>query len=177
LALPQLAIANAAVVLMVVELLQAQLAVDLTVINHTLTYTQLAGRFQPYRNTVEYIFDVAHNPDSAQLLAENLKKFPGEGRTFALFAMLKDKDIANTVAPLASLIDHWFIAGLEGARGAASDYLKQQMLSTVKVEAINSFNMLSEAHTAALQQANTLDRIVVFGSFYTVAGIQAILEE
>ena len=175
--LPQLAIANAAVVLMVVELLQAQLAVDLTVINRALTHTHLAGRFQAYRNAVEYIFDVAHNPASAQLLAENLKKCPAEGRTLALFAMLKDKDIANTVAPLASLIDQWFIAGLEGERGATHDYLKQQMLPTVKAEAINSFKTLTEAHQAALQQANIQDRIVVFGSFYTVAGIQAILEE
>jgi len=92
------------------------------------------------------------------------------GRTLAVFSMLKDKDITAVVAVLKSSIAHWFIAGLGGPRGAGVAELGRA-LAAVAVDAVTPCGDVAAAYTQACDMATKNDRILVFGSFYTVATV------
>jgi dihydrofolate synthase/folylpolyglutamate synthase len=92
--------------------------------------------------------------------------------------MLSDKDIATVVKHLAPRIDHWFCAGLPGARALPVEQLAvrvkagiagHQMSGEAEV-AVSAFPSVAEALAAAHKLSKPDDRIVVFGSFLTVAG-------
>ena len=71
------------------------------------------------------ILDVAHNPHAARSLAQNLASLPPCPHTWAVFAMLKDKDMAGVVAALDPHIDTWLVAGIDTPRGATAEKLEQ----------------------------------------------------
>ncbi len=164
--------ANMATALMAVTLLQPRLPVSLTAIKNGFSQTQLPGRIQVLdKNGIE-IHDVAHNPDAVRLLASFLAKTPGAGNTIAVFSMLRNKDIAGSIAAIQSHVDEWFIAELAAERAAHREQLlaafKQQAISRVMV-----FDDMVSAYQAAKRKAGPDDRLVVFGSFYVVAAVQA----
>ena len=72
---------------------------------------------------VTWIFDVAHNPAAARVLAEALERRPVDGRTIAIVAMMQDKDHAGVLGPLLPLVHHWLLTRAGGERGAAPDVL------------------------------------------------------
>jgi dihydrofolate synthase / folylpolyglutamate synthase len=116
------------------------------------------------------ILDVAHNPQAARALAASLASMGGAGRTFAVFAMLKDKDIAGVAGALKSSMHHWFVAGLGGARGAGSAEI-ERILAGAGINAVTACADVLAAYAQACDMAAENDRIVVFGSFYTVAAV------
>jgi dihydrofolate synthase/folylpolyglutamate synthase len=121
------------------------------------------------------ILDVAHNPQAARALAASLAAMGGGGRVLAVFAMLKDKDVAGVVAAVKSRVAHWFIAGLEGARGASAADLSR-VLAASGVTAVTACGNVAAAYTQACDIATENDRIVVFGSFFTVAAVMQMRE-
>lgn len=127
----------------------------------------LAGRFQTVQDSPKIILDVAHNPQAARGLAENLHQTPCSGRTLAVFAMLSDKDIGGVVAALGDEIDAWFVAGIDAPRGTSCEELAGY-LSDVKIFTHPS---IAQALAQACRAASENDRIVAFGSFYTVADV------
>ena len=132
---------------------------------------QLPGRLQRFeRDGVEIILDVAHNPQAARELGAWLKSAPVHGRTFAIFAALGDKDLHGVVAALAAQIDGWFLAGIDdaGPRGLAVAAFAQRLLGTAAADGGQSATV-PEALSAAQAQAVAGDRLLVFGSFRTVA--------
>jgi dihydrofolate synthase/folylpolyglutamate synthase len=132
---------------------------------------QLPGRLQRFeRNGVEIVLDVAHNPQAARELAAWLKTAPVRGRTFAIFAALGDKDLHGVVAALAAQIDGWFLAGIDdaGDRGLAVAAFAQRLLGTPAADGVPSATV-SGALAAAQGRAVAGDRLLVFGSFRTVA--------
>jgi len=117
------------------------------------------------------IIDVAHNPHAARSLAQNLSSLPSCPHTYAVFAMLKDKDIAGVVAALDAHIDTWLIAGIDSARGATVREM-EQVLEHGRVRGeIRAFSNIADALRYAYNAAGENDRILAFGSFYTVAEV------
>ncbi len=163
---------NAAAVLMLLELLQRVLPVDLESIVKGIRNSKIQGRFQIIQNKPRLILDVAHNPEAARALALNLKSMYCAGRTFAVFSMLTDKDISQVVKIMTPMIDCWYMGELDSMRAASNMMLcKNVMDAGVSSEKIRLSKNLRSALTVALEALQKDDRLVVFGSFYTVAEV------
>jgi dihydrofolate synthase/folylpolyglutamate synthase len=137
----------------------------------------VAGRLQRIeRDGVDIVLDVGHNPQAARALGDWLASTPVEGRTWAVFAALGDKDVAGVVDALAPRIDGWFLAGLDeaGPRGAAVDDFAQRLDGT-GAEQGTRHATVGAALAAASAQARAGDRVLVFGSFHTVAAAMRAL--
>ena len=160
---------NAACVLYAVEHLQALLPTARASIYQGLTHVNLAGRFQQISANPHIIVDIAHNPQAARSLAHNLHNLPCAGKTFAVFAMLADKDINGVISALMSQIDAWYLADINAIRGAKALDLQAVLNLQVIKKPVQLFANVTTALAAACIEANKNDRIIVFGSFYTVA--------
>lgn len=140
---------------------------------------QLPGRMQVIPGLVELVLDVAHNPQSAQQLAQWLQRNPAPGATQAVFAALADKDVANEVAALMAHIDIWHLAGLSGAggRGQPVEMLWQKLGALLSRSLVMRHASVEAAFAEARRASRSGDRIVVFGSFHTVAEALQVLEK
>ena len=138
---------------------------------------QVAGRLQRFeRDGVEVLVDVGHNPQAATALAAALLAQPASGRTLAVYAALADKDAVGVVNALQARVDRWFLAGLQGARAQDAGQLKQRLAGTVAGTAATS-DSVAQALASALEQARRGDRVLVFGSFHTVAEALSLLRD
>lgn len=160
---------NAAGVLMVIELLANNLPVSQSAIREGLMSVQLAGRFQILPGEPVCIFDVAHNADAMKQLAQQLQQYPCHGRTLAVLGMLSDKDIHNALLEVISGIDEWFLTPLATPRSESVDKLHRTLKSVSNTATVHNCSDVKQAFQAANKAAKKQDRIVVFGSFYTVA--------
>lgn len=115
------------------------------------------------------ILDVAHNPHAAARLAENLARLDRSGAILAVFAMLKDKDIKGVVAAVAAQVREWFVAPLPGLRGADLDRTTGALREAHAPGLVMSCSDVATALQRARGRAGPDDKIVVFGSFHTVA--------
>lgn len=163
---------NAAVALAALQ--WAGLDVRRSSIDAALQTVRVPGRFEVRAGEVETILDVAHNPDAAAMLAEALRERPCAGRTIAVIAMYKDKDADGVVDRLAAEVDGWCVSGLPGPRGQTPD----AMAGVIEHRALPLWTR-SERPDLAWQSARARaaagDRIVVLGSFATVASVSALL--
>jgi dihydrofolate synthase/folylpolyglutamate synthase len=133
------------------------------------------GRLQRFqRKGVEVLVDVGHNPQAAAALAAALKSQPVAGRSLAVYAALADKDAEGVVQALQAQVDGWFLAGLDGARGQSAAQLQQRLQQTPAASASLSKDVAT-ALNAALAQAAEGDRVLLFGSFHTVADALPLL--
>jgi dihydrofolate synthase/folylpolyglutamate synthase len=124
------------------------------------------------------VLDVAHNPHAASTLAQGLDKMGYHPYTYAIFGAMADKDIIGVVRPMVGVVDHWFCTDLPTTRAASATELARILESSGvenagKEGSIQTFLSPSEAYQKALSLAGEGDRIVIFGSFYTVAGVMA----
>jgi dihydrofolate synthase/folylpolyglutamate synthase len=163
---------NAAGVLMALALIAGRLPVNQQQVRQGLLDVRLPGRFQVTPGPVTEIWDVAHNPESAQELAQTLRQMPCKGRTRAVIGMLADKDIDAVIQHMVPVIDDWYPAALLGPRGAPAARLIEA-LAHHGVSAVRGFDSVSAAHASALSEAAADDRVVTFGSFFTVAEVMA----
>lgn len=126
---------------------------------------ELRGRFQKFGDVT---LDVAHNPQAARNLAANLKQNPGSGKTVAIFSMLADKDIEGVIRAVSGEIDEWVIYPLDVPRGADLPRLERAFSEQGFGNPVKAASM-REAWNFACALAAGNDRILVFGSFHTVA--------
>jgi dihydrofolate synthase/folylpolyglutamate synthase len=131
------------------------------------------ARFQIIAGEPEVILDVAHNPQAARALADNLMARPVAGHTLAVFALLADKDLPGVVSALEHLIDAWYVCGLKGPRTRPADELARDVRKLIGGKALASYPSPVEGYAAALSTASENDRILIFGSFHTVASVLA----
>ncbi|MBT3196159.1 MAG: bifunctional tetrahydrofolate synthase/dihydrofolate synthase [Gammaproteobacteria bacterium] len=136
----------------------------------------LAGRFQQRNDHPQLILDVAHNPQAARQLAENLISTPVAGETIAVVGMLRDKERESVVAELSPEVDRWMVAGLEGNRGCTTAEMEKVVKLVADEATVECFDTIIEAYRAALRGVSPAGRILVFGSFITVAAVMALLE-
>lgn len=165
-----LATQNMATVLMAVSLMQPQLAVTRQAIDAGLKEVSLPGRIQVMKEGVTKIFDVSHNPDSVSLLAQTLKGQPWPGKTYAVFSMLADKDIQTSIREIHEMIDEWYVAPIQSQRSASLETLKLAFAQTENKN-VHFFPELPEAYAAAMLNLQLEDRLLIFGSFHTVAEV------
>lgn len=160
---------NASAVIAALENLRDRLPISMGDLRRGLITVELPGRFQVLPGRPCVVFDVAHNPQAAAVLNENLSNMGFFPETWAVFGMLRDKDIAGVVRHLCGRVDHWLCATLDGPRAATADQLAQ-IVRTEKPEAeVHAFESAAQAYAAAQERAGEGDRIIVFGSFLTVA--------
>ena len=163
---------NAASALAALECMQDVLPVPMQSVRQGLMTLELPARFQVLPGKPAVVLDVAHNPQAAAVLADNLSNMGFFPDTWAVCGMLGDKDIASTLAHLIPRVDHWLLCDLSGPRAAAASLLAQTLAEAgVKAESIETFASPREAFISAQERAGEGDRIVAFGSFLTVADV------
>ncbi len=128
----------------------------------------LRGRFERATvDGVEWIFDVAHNPAAAAIFAASLARLPRAPRTLAVFAAMRDKDLAGVIAPLVPSVDAWFVTQANTERGATGGELRD-VLASAGARAIEVAADVTASTAAARAAAQPGARVIVFGSFVTV---------
>jgi dihydrofolate synthase/folylpolyglutamate synthase len=170
-------LANAATALAVLGLLRVRLPVSAGAIRDGLAGVELAGRFQVLPGRPAIVFDVAHNPHAARALEATAGAMGFFPRTIAVFGMLADKDIAGVANAIRGRVDAWFVASLPGPRGADASAVRDALVATgVADTAIHAHDDVASALAAARAEARDADRIIVFGSFLTVAAALAAVQ-
>ena len=182
LAIPHLPLQNAATAIAAVQALD--LAVPESAIRSGVANATLPGRMQRLGSSPLQFLDVAHNPESARYLATQLTRLKQQSSTsskvIAVVGMLKDKDIAASLAALTDVIDTWHLAALQGERAASCQQIEQgladAMLQNSKShdslsQQAMSHDTIAQAWQSANQGADCNDIIIGFGSFFTVAEI------
>lgn len=160
---------NAAGVLQMVSQLLETLPVSQDQIARGLQTVKVTARFQKVLDCPLTYLDVGHNPHAAVVLAKNVSSLPKGGRTLAVFGMLADKDMKEVITLMRDQIDQWYIATLPPPRGASAELLRATMLEAgVKDGKIKVFDTIETALVNAEQEADSKDKIIVFGSFVTV---------
>ncbi|HQS57542.1 MAG: bifunctional tetrahydrofolate synthase/dihydrofolate synthase [Gallionellales bacterium 35-53-114] len=160
---------NASSVLAALDVLKDKLPVSMAAVRRGLMEVELPGRFQVLPGKPVIILDVAHNPHAARALAKNLAVMPPFPTTYGVCAMLKDKDMAGVVRELLWQVDVWLVAGIAAPRGASADELAAVVSQELMEGEVRSFATVTGALHHACEAAGENDRIVAFGSFYTVA--------
>ncbi|OAM52842.1 bifunctional folylpolyglutamate synthase/dihydrofolate synthase [Methylovorus sp. MM2] len=162
---------NASAVMAAIDVLQPQLPVNIDHITQGLNNVSLSGRFQKIAETPEVLLDVAHNPHAARALAGNLASSTCEGQTIAIFAMLADKDIPGVVAEVVEHIDCWYVADIDNVRGAKAVQLDEIIMQISPDAKVKKFTSVNSAYQQACLDVAENDRIIVCGSFFTVADV------
>jgi dihydrofolate synthase/folylpolyglutamate synthase len=166
-------LANGATAIAALDSVRDVLPVTAQAIRDGLARVELPGRFQVLPGRPVVILDVAHNPQAAAVLSANLADMGPFPRTVAVVGMLRDKDLAGVIGRLAGRIDHWYAATLDNPRGATADEVAAAIDQACPGAAVERFERPRAAFAAAQEAANQGDRIVVFGSFFTVADVMA----
>ncbi|MDT4833639.1 Dihydrofolate synthase/folylpolyglutamate synthase [compost metagenome] len=168
---------NASGVLAAIEALRPRLPVTAQAVRNGLAMVELPGRFQIVPGTPTLVLDVAHNPHSVAALAENLDAMGYYPTTHAVFGAMADKDLGAMLERIAPLIDRWHVTDLPLPRASSAEALAQLLEATPatapggksRVAGVHASPM--DALRAAVSAADPADRIVVFGSFFTVGGV------
>lgn len=165
---------NAACALAVIECLNHRLPIDIGSIKRGLLLVHNPGRFQVLPGRPLTVLDVAHNPHAARALRQGLIALPFAEKRTAVFSILADKDSDGVIDIVKDQFDQWYIAPLHLPRGMSAEEIAQK-LNRCGIDAVQSFENIQAAYQAALAQAGENDRIIVFGSFHTVAEVMATL--
>lgn len=183
---------NASCAVAAIESLQPCLPVSTEAIAKAMLQVTLAGRFQTVSKSPWLILDVAHNPHAALALAKNLKALKVQhqnknttqtAKTRAVFAMLADKDIKGVISAVKDEIDVWYIAEIDHVRGASAIVLANAISEVAPDATVRIFDSVAEAckracvDTEVCIDVNENDKIVVFGSFFTVSSVMQYLNE
>jgi len=167
---------NAGGVLAVLETLRQRLPVSAQAVRSGFARVELPGRFQVVAGEPTFVLDVAHNPHSVAALAQNLDQMGFFPRTHAVFGAMRDKDVATILAKMAPLVDAWHFTDLPTARAASAAELAASLATLPEAKhdvTVAQHAGPAEALAAAVAAADPVDRIVIFGSFYTVGGVLA----
>lgn len=164
---------NASGVLAAFEALRQRLPVTAQAIRNGLAMVELPGRFQILPGEPTLVLDVAHNPHSVAALTANLDAMGFYPTTHAVFGAMGDKDLAPMLAKIGPLVDRWYFTDLPTPRAASAQALleKWQALPGRREVPVSTHASPEEALRAAAATAEPTDRILVFGSFYTVGGV------
>ncbi|MEY4625643.1 MAG: hypothetical protein RL061_1168 [Pseudomonadota bacterium] len=168
---------NASAVIAALIAVRDRLPVGAQEIRNGMAWVELPGRFQVLPGQPTIILDVAHNPHASAALAQNLENMAYHPYTIAVFGAMADKDIAGVLKPMLDKVDFWYFCDLPTPRAASAEDLARELkalgFKEGKDSGIETFKSPELAYQAALKKAGEGDRIAVFGSFFTVAGVLA----
>lgn len=159
---------NASAALAAIESLDAGYSLDETVVSEALGRVRIGGRFQVVPGPIEWILDIAHNEPAARVFAQHLRDrpLPPEAHTYAIVGILADKDAREIVSALEPLVDHWILCSLPGPRGSSAADLAQRL--QLPADDVTLATSVEEGCEIARGAATPGDRVIVFGSTYTV---------
>jgi len=153
------------------EAVAVRLPVSEVAIHQGLAAAQAPGRFQRISRAPDVILDVAHNPEAARALSVTLREQAIPGRTLAVVGMLADKDADAVFSALANEIDAWWTCTPDSPRAQAAGTLAATLARHAGNAPVSVQPDVIVALNAARNAAHEGDRILVFGSFYTVAAV------
>ena len=167
-------LANASTALCAADALRDRIPLSMGAVRAALVGIEWPGRFQVLPGRPVTVLDVAHNPQAAHAFADNLGGMGFHPRTIAVFGIMSDKDIDAVIAPLIPRVDRWEVATLPPPRGSSAEALRQRLQDAgVAPGAVREHVDPAAAYRAAREEAAEADRIIVFGSFLTVAAVLA----
>ena len=164
---------NASGALAALESLRDRIPVTAQAVRNGLAMVELPGRFQVVAGRPALVLDVAHNPHSVAALAANLDAMGFYPTTHAVFGVMADKDLAPMLRKMGPLVDRWYFTDLDTTRAAKASGLQAAWRAQETRKDVDSSTHANpmQALLAAAAAADPADRIVVFGSFYTVGGV------
>jgi dihydrofolate synthase/folylpolyglutamate synthase len=160
---------NASAAILATELLSDRLPVSADAIRQGLATVQLAGRFQLIAGDNPIILDVGHNPAAVQTLVDYLAAYFHGRRIHAIFAMMKDKDISGVLEIMKPVVYDWFFAPLANPRAATETAMRELFLQSAVSKVCFGYTGFADAFSAAKNQAQPDDVLLVFGSFFLVS--------
>jgi dihydrofolate synthase/folylpolyglutamate synthase len=168
---------NASAVIAALISVRDRLPVGAQEIRNGMAWVELPGRFQVLPGQPTVILDVAHNPHASSALAQYLENMAYHPYTYAVFGAMADKDIDGVLKPMMDKVDFWYFCDLPTERAASAKDLSERLLALGfepgKDLGFEVFESPELAYETALKKAGEGDRITVFGSFFTVAGVLA----
>jgi dihydrofolate synthase/folylpolyglutamate synthase len=166
---------NASAALAALSSLKERLPVTQGAVRQGFALVELAARFQVLPGQPAVVLDVAHNPHAAGVLAVNLDQMGFFPKTVAVVGIVAGKDAAAIFMRLADRIDHWCLCTLAGPdagpRARSAEALAQALRAAIPNAALSCHDDVGHAFAAAKSMVQSNDRIVVFGSFLTIAAL------
>jgi dihydrofolate synthase/folylpolyglutamate synthase len=161
---------NLAAALCAFSLLYPDCFNDSRAIASALPAVRVPGRLQRLGTVPEILLDVGHNALAAEAVAAHLAKLDhGKGATtLCVLAMLADKSAEDVALAMQGVCGHWICAGLPGKRGQTGIALARRVLAVLPGADVQTATNVDDAMQAALARRG-FDRILVFGSFVTIA--------
>ncbi|OGA90732.1 MAG: bifunctional folylpolyglutamate synthase/dihydrofolate synthase [Betaproteobacteria bacterium RIFCSPLOWO2_12_FULL_66_14] len=166
-------LANAAACLAALDAMSKRLPVSMQAVRLGLATVELPGRFQVLPGRPSVVLDVAHNPDAAATLAANLSDMGFYPETHAVIGMLRDKDIEGVCRAVKGSVSAWLACDLPGPRAATAAMIQEAIAKSAAGAEVSTFPSPRAAYAEARRRAGENDRILVFGSFLTVADVMA----
>ena len=166
---------NASGVLAALTSQREKLPVTAQAVRNGLAMVSFPGRFQIVPGTPQLVLDVAHNPHAVAALTENLDAMGFFPNTHVVFGAMKDKDVLSIMKRIAHLVDVWYFCDLPTSRALTAAQLHELWSANAPPSTQKAFVFESSvtALNQAISDATPADRIVVFGSFYTVGAVLA----
>lgn len=145
-----------------------------------LLQTRVVGRLDSRQvlwngRRIALLLDVGHNPHAAAFLAQRLEQRPVAGTRLAVFGLLADKDLSGVLDALVPSISDWAVAPLPTPRTQSATQLAQALLERGAL--VSEYATIEQALDAQCARAESVDEILVFGSFYCVAAALEWLEQ
>jgi dihydrofolate synthase/folylpolyglutamate synthase len=169
---------NAATALALLESLNARWPVDEPAIRAGLVHARLAGRFEwrQWDSGPAWCLDVAHNPQAAGVLADELSRRAAGIPCHLVFGMMRDKDLEGFIEPFVPLVDVFHPVGLPPPRGLGLEELTERLHARLPYARIEPWEDLPEAvmHCRQLPEPNAV--YVVTGSFRTLERMIPLIE-
>ncbi len=168
---------NASGVLAALCALRDRLPVTAQAVRNGLALVELPGRFQIIPGQPALVLDVAHNPHSVAALTVNLDAMGFYPTTHAVMGAMADKDLEPMFKKIAPLVDRWYFTDLPTPRADSAQQLQRRweaFRATTPAQRevpVSLHGSPLQALDAAVASADPADRIVVFGSFFTVGGV------
>ena len=158
---------NAAGVLALLEAVDLLRGLDRQALTEVVGELEVPGRLQRLEAGRTWLLDVAHNAESARVLAESISVLAAGRRIVAVIGVMANKDIAGLVEPLSSLVGEWIAVTADGERAAQADVVAAQVANSCDKPCLICADIPS-ALDAADQRADAQDIVLVTGSFYVV---------
>lgn len=163
-AMPGLPIPSVAAAALIIDLLQLWPGDE--AFAQALSAVQLTGRCQRISwQGRELVLDVAHNPAASAHLRAQLQD---EKNDYLLLGAMADKDLAGIIEPWAGTVKQAYCCDLPNTPRAASSKLLYSEFAAAGIVS-QAFKGFDEAFAEALSCSQEGDRIIIMGSFFTVA--------
>ena len=134
----------------------------------------VTGRLSRHQHsTIDVIMDVAHNTESVKTLVDFLSKTPTAGATKAMFGVMGDKPIHDMISACAGVFDEWHLIDLSHIDRAMTTDQVTAALGGQQVVARGRFESMWRAIES---QSSAGDRVVIFGSFFSVGEALALFD-